>query len=151
MVEKELAANGLFGSCGEKAIRASTHKTTEQIARFYLFHNHPIPIMTSTAIKIDQVGVTDDAQEGVEQLLETAKAVHTKPLWTEMTRLNPPMPNPKCGPHIWEYDKIRPSLLKASQLVSEKQAERRVLMLVNPSRGTRSIEKQSRNGLLGPI
>ena len=35
---------------------------------------------------------------------------------------------------IWRYDEIRPTLLKAGELVSESQAERRVLMLVNPAR-----------------
>ncbi|CAN9186660.1 unnamed protein product [Alternaria alternata] len=68
------------------------------------------------------------------ELLKTAAAQHTKPLWAQMARLNPPLPNPKCIPHVWEYDKIRPSLLQAGELITEKQAERRVLMLVNPER-----------------
>ncbi|KAK4499901.1 hypothetical protein PRZ48_008087 [Zasmidium cellare] len=51
-----------------------------------------------------------------------------------MTRLNPPAPNPTCTPHVWRYDEIRPHLLRAGELVTEKQAERRVLMLINPSR-----------------
>ncbi|KAF2032575.1 RmlC-like cupin [Setomelanomma holmii] len=83
-----------------------------------------------------QIGVIEqsDKQHATEQLLRTADDLHTKPLWAQMTRLNPPLPNPKCQPHVWEYDKIRPSLLQAGELISEKQAERRVLMLVNPSR-----------------
>ncbi|CAN9294063.1 unnamed protein product [Alternaria alternata] len=68
------------------------------------------------------------------ELLKTAAAQHTKPLWAQMARLNPPLPNPKCIPHVWEYDKIRPSLLQAGELITEKQAERRVLMLANPER-----------------
>lgn len=74
-----------------------------------------------------------------QQLLRQAEDLHTKPLWAQMSRLNPPLPNPKCTPHVWEYAKIRPSLLQAGELITEKQAERRVLMLVNPSRGTTSI------------
>jgi gentisate 1,2-dioxygenase len=72
--------------------------------------------------------------ETEEQLLEAAARHSTSPLWKQMARLNPPQPNPTCVPHIWRYDDIRPSLLKAGELVSEKQAERRVLMLVNPAR-----------------
>ncbi|KAK1996671.1 gentisate 1,2-dioxygenase [Colletotrichum falcatum] len=51
-----------------------------------------------------------------------------------MVRFNPPLPNPRCTPHVWNYSDIRPTLLQAGHLVSEQQAERRVLMLVNPSR-----------------
>jgi gentisate 1,2-dioxygenase len=76
--------------------------------------------------------------EQTQVLLRTAETLHTKPLWAQMSRLNPPLPNPKCTPHVWRYDEIRPSLLQAGELVTEKQAERRVLMLVNPSRGKKS-------------
>ncbi|KAJ4286515.1 hypothetical protein N0V90_013215 [Kalmusia sp. IMI 367209] len=76
-----------------------------------------------------------DRQQATEKLLEAAEEYHTKPLWAQMARLNPPLPNPKCQPHVWDYQKIRPSLLQAGDLITEKQAERRVLMLVNPSRG----------------
>lgn len=68
-------------------------------------------------------------------LFAYAEKLHTKPLWKQMSRLNPPEPNPTCIPHIWRYADIKPSLLRAGELVSEKQAERRVLMLVNPARG----------------
>jgi gentisate 1,2-dioxygenase len=70
-----------------------------------------------------------------EELVDNALKVNTKPLWTQMARLNPPAPDPKCVPFIWRYDEVRPTLLRAGEVVSEQQAERRVLMLVNPARG----------------
>ena len=70
-----------------------------------------------------------------QELMSNLEHTHTKPLWAQMTKLNPPLPNPKAIPHVWKYDQIRPQLLKAGELVTEKQAERRVLMLVNPARG----------------
>ena len=70
-----------------------------------------------------------------EELLSVAKIAHTKALWKQMARLNPIAPNPQCVPHLWRYDEIRPTLLKAGELVPEEQAERRVLMLINPGRG----------------
>jgi gentisate 1,2-dioxygenase len=70
-----------------------------------------------------------------QHLLSNLEELHTKPLWTQMSKLNPPLPNPKTIPHIWKYDQIRPHLLKAGKLITEKQAERRVLMLINPARG----------------
>jgi len=75
------------------------------------------------------------SKDPAEDLVETALKVHTKPLWTQMARLNPPEPNPQCIPFIWRYDEVRPSLLRAGEIITEHQAERRVLMLVNPARG----------------
>lgn len=74
-----------------------------------------------------------------EELVEALKATNTAPLWAQMTRLNPPAPNPQTIPYVWSYDKIKPYLLKAGQLITEKQAERRVLMLGNPARGESGI------------
>ena len=74
-----------------------------------------------------------------QDVIEFAETVNTKPLWKQMKRLNPPLPNPTCVPHIWRYDEIRPSLLGAGELVPEEQAERRVLMLVNPARGIETV------------
>lgn len=73
--------------------------------------------------------------DAAEVTLQRAENPHTKPLWLQMARLNPPLPDPKCTPHVWRYADIRPSLLEAGELVPAHQAERRVLMLVNPSRG----------------
>ena len=72
---------------------------------------------------------------GTEQLLSELKTTHTLPLWAQMEKLNPPAPNPSTIPYVWRYDELRPHLLRAGDLISEKQAERRVLMLVNPARG----------------
>ena len=68
-------------------------------------------------------------------LLSEGEANHLKPLWLQMARLNPPLPNPTCKPFLWRYSAIRPSLLRAGEVVPEDQAERRVLMLVNPAQG----------------
>lgn len=75
------------------------------------------------------------APDATEVMLGRAERAYTKPLWLQMARLNPPLPNPRCTPHLWRYADIRPSLLEAGELVPEHQAERRVLMLINPSRG----------------
>ena len=89
----------------------------------------------ATTTSVTRPVVNGDREEATRQLLKAAAENHTNPLWTQMAKLNPPLPNPKCVPHVWEYKKIRPQLLQAGELVSEKQAERRVLMLTNPGRG----------------
>ena len=76
---------------------------------------------------------TQRQSDSVEHLLKDIGTTNTSPLWTQMTRMNPRLPNPKATPHLWEYDQLRPHLLRAGNLVTEEQAERRVLMLVNPS------------------
>ncbi|KAI1840753.1 hypothetical protein JX265_012962 [Neoarthrinium moseri] len=85
------------------------------------------------AIQTTNSSHIEDADSG-EKLLKELETTATLPLWAQMTRLNPPLPNPKCIPYIWRYGEVRPYLLRAGQLITEKQAERRVLMLVNPNR-----------------
>lgn len=87
---------------------------------------------TETETETKPTRAQDDA---TEVMLERAERAHTKPLWLQMARLNPPLPNPRCTPFLWRYADVRPSLVEAGELVPEHQAERRVLMLVNPSRG----------------
>lgn len=55
------------------------------------------------------------------------------PLWTVLDKLVPPAPNPTAEVNIWRYSEMRPSLMEAGRLVTAEEAERRVLMLVNPA------------------
>ncbi|KIX99648.1 uncharacterized protein Z520_04283 [Fonsecaea multimorphosa CBS 102226] len=69
-----------------------------------------------------------------EELANAALKVQTKPLWTVMAQMNPPTPKAICSPCVWRYDEIRPCLQWAGELVTGQEAERRTLMLVNPTR-----------------
>lgn len=88
---------------------------------------------SKTEAVINQHSVGD--QTAIKQLVQNVRKLHAMPLWEQMAKLNPPAPNPTAIPHLWRYKDIRPSLGQAGELVGEKQAERRVLMLVNPARG----------------
>ncbi len=90
--------------------------------------------MTTTSTKLFRA-----QQPPEDALLAALESHHTKPLWSQMSKLNPPLPNPTAIPHVWKYDEIRPHLLRAGELITEKQAERRVAMLVNPARGKSQI------------
>ncbi|TVY91553.1 Gentisate 1,2-dioxygenase [Lachnellula willkommii] len=85
----------------------------------------------SSTIQTETMALPKDAAEG---LISSLESVYTKPLWAQMAKLNPPLPNPSTIPHVWRYNEIRPHLLRAGEVISEKQAERRVAMLVNPAR-----------------
>lgn len=65
--------------------------------------------------------------------LSTLPCKDVAPLWTVMSSMVPPAPNPKATVASWKYDEIRPLLLEAGRLVAADEAERRVLMLVNPN------------------
>ncbi len=67
------------------------------------------------------------------------------PLWERVGGLNP---GSACVPMHWNYEQVRPQLLHAADLVTKKEAERRVLVLENPSlRGTTFITNSLFAGL----
>jgi gentisate 1,2-dioxygenase len=43
-----------------------------------------------------------------------------------------PEPRSPCRPHLWRFDAIRAHMMEAGQLITAKEAERRVLILENP-------------------
>jgi gentisate 1,2-dioxygenase len=55
-----------------------------------------------------------------------------------MGAIIPPEPTPHTQPALWTYDDMRPLLLEAGRLLTEKEAERRVLILENPGMPGRS-------------
>lgn len=81
-------------------------------------------------------------------LLSGLPAQNLEPLWTQMSAMVPGSPNPVASAHIWKYDEALPHLQKAARLVPEEQAERRVLMLVNPSMSKYAHRLAKDNGLL---
>ena len=94
---------------------------------------------TITETKTKQSTARESQDDATKSLLMDLESHHTKPLWAQMSKLNPPLPNPKAIPHVWKYDEIRPHLLRAGELITEKQAERRVAMLINPARGKHGV------------
>jgi gentisate 1,2-dioxygenase len=95
--------------------------------------------MSTTATTVSEISQNNALPDSSARLISELNGTHTLPLWVQMAKLNPPEPNPQCIPHIWRYDDIRPYLLRAGDLVTEKQAERRVLMLINPARGMKVL------------
>jgi gentisate 1,2-dioxygenase len=54
------------------------------------------------------------------------------PLWERLAKLVPPEPEIAAVPYLWDYDDLRPILLESAELITEEEAERRVLILENP-------------------
>jgi gentisate 1,2-dioxygenase len=55
------------------------------------------------------------------------------PLWEVLHQLVTAEPQSIIKPHLWKYADIRPFLMKACELITAKEAERRVLVLENPA------------------
>lgn len=58
---------------------------------------------------------------------------HAAPLWEVLGELIPKQPQPAARPALWRYQEMRALLLEAGQLITPLEAERRVLILENPS------------------
>jgi gentisate 1,2-dioxygenase len=62
--------------------------------------------------------------------------LNLRPLWTEavnaVTKEAPGQPRRRAIPTLWRYRAVREELLRAGAVVTVDQAERRVLVLVNP-------------------
>lgn len=55
-----------------------------------------------------------------------------KPLWEVLANLVPALPATEAIPALWRWDETRPFLMEAGELISAREAERRVLVLENP-------------------
>jgi gentisate 1,2-dioxygenase len=65
---------------------------------------------------------------------------HLAPLWEVLRGLITPEPRSPCLPALWRYRDIRPFVMESGDLITAREAERRVLILENPGlRGAASI------------
>jgi len=70
------------------------------------------------------------------------------PLWEAVKEMMTKGPQTAATPHLWKFNEIRPYVLEAGGLVSGEDAERRTLMLENPTmRGARRITEALYTGL----
>ena len=76
----------------------------------------------------------DSRQQFYDSLADHSMA----PLWESLHDLLPEEPRSQAVPHVWAYDVVRRKLLEAGDLVSARDAERRVLVLENPALAGRS-------------
>jgi gentisate 1,2-dioxygenase len=55
------------------------------------------------------------------------------PLWEVLHKLVTATPETQIVPHLWSYDALKADLMEACELITAKEAERRVLVLENPA------------------
>ena len=57
---------------------------------------------------------------------------HLTPLWVSLANLVTPEPVSACQPAAWSFAEIRAAMMEAGELITAKEAQRRVLILENP-------------------
>ena len=93
----------------------------------------PVPTFTHLHDTMGDLTVRQKRNSNMEEYLQELPPMHLEPLWDRLSNMVPPIPNPASIPHLWEYKTVLPYLNRAGAMVPEQEAERRVLMLVNPS------------------
>jgi gentisate 1,2-dioxygenase len=75
---------------------------------------------------------------------KTLQDENLAPLWPMMRNVLPhDQPSPVSKAHLWSFDRIRPLLIRAGELTPVEKAERRVLVLSDPGRGTGAMQVTS--------
>jgi gentisate 1,2-dioxygenase len=82
--------------------------------------------MTNTAL------TKSASPQEVERYLAGLPQYNVGPLWKFLRQALTPEPRSQAKPFLWRWQELRPQLLRAGELVSAAEAERRVLMLLNP-------------------
>jgi gentisate 1,2-dioxygenase len=76
--------------------------------------------------------MTDTAHAATDKAYAAIAELDAAPLWQYYGELFLPQPRSAAVPHVWEYAKLRPYMLHFAESLSLEEAERRVLMLINP-------------------
>ncbi|HMI19144.1 MAG TPA: gentisate 1,2-dioxygenase [Sphingomonas sp.] len=88
----------------------------------------------------------EDSNAALAQFSSEISSMDMSPLWEREPGAM--APGTRCVPHIWHYADVRPALMQSIGLISKRQAERRVLVLENPSlRGSTFIANSLYAGL----
>lgn len=89
---------------------------------------NPITIFRNTAPVNDGDTVSASAH-----YYESLDKQNLAPLWDALSRLVPAEPKPTARPFVWPFSQVFPKLLEAGAMITAEEAERRVLVLENPT------------------
>lgn len=88
-----------------------------------------------------QLGTLEELPQDYRDDMDTAGVA---PLWPMMRNVLPHgKPNPQTKSGYWNFDKLRPLLMRAGELTPVEKAERRVLVLCDPGRGKGAMQATS--------
>jgi gentisate 1,2-dioxygenase len=81
----------------------------------------------------DQGHRRHDAQRVRQAYYDRISACDMAPLWEKLRDLVVSEPRTQCAPAIWRFRDVRAMVMESAELITAKEAERRVLMLENPA------------------
>jgi gentisate 1,2-dioxygenase len=87
--------------------------------------------MISDALK-PATTVTPELKAEREAFYQDLAGYGMGPLWNVLGEALTPEPRVKSVPYLWRWRDVRPRVMRAGELVTAEEAERRVLMLLNP-------------------
>jgi gentisate 1,2-dioxygenase len=67
-----------------------------------------------------------------QEFYDEIRPLNMTPLWEVLHALVPKAPATRVTPVRWRYEDVRPYLMSSGELITAKEAERRVLILENP-------------------
>lgn len=76
--------------------------------------------------------MTIDQTDANAEAYQTLERSHAAPLWRYYGALFTPEPTSRAVPWLWRYSELREPLFHFVDALSLEEAERRVLMLINP-------------------
>jgi gentisate 1,2-dioxygenase len=79
-----------------------------------------------------ELRLVNDQRAQLEKLYDEMRPQHLYPLWEVLSALVTPEPQTRAVPAKWAYNDVRGYLMRAGDLISAEQAERRVVILENP-------------------
>jgi gentisate 1,2-dioxygenase len=84
-----------------------------------------------TAVVTGRMAGQQATEERAQHSAELKK-LHIGPLWEIYRSVLTPEPRQREVPYLWSWRLVRPHLLRAGELITAAEAERRALMLLNP-------------------
>src|SRR5215471_3380535 len=119
------------------------------------------PLYSSSVMRKNQSGPEDDMalvedtadskhnlQAARQAYYERISRYDMAPLWEKLRQLVSNEPKTQCAPAIWRFRDVKAMVMESAELISAKEAERRVLVLENPAlRGQSRITQTLYAGL----
>src|SRR5215472_1718212 len=119
------------------------------------------PLYSSSVMRKNQSGPEDDMalvedtadskhnlQAARQAYYERISRYDMAPLWEKLRQLVGNEPRTQCAPAIWRFRDVKAMVMESAELISAREAERRVLVLENPAlRGQSRITQTLYAGL----
>jgi gentisate 1,2-dioxygenase len=96
-------------------------------------------IAESSTTSAERPALSDELRAQREAFYAELPSLRMGALWNVLSNALTREPRTRSVPHLWKWSDVRPRVMRAGELVTAEEAERRVLMLLNPGLPPESI------------